>query len=693
MKVLSYFRQCIKEGTQISTFNTFTAGLLGAPMHFVFYFTFKYFFHLPYENLALRLIATLLCVSVLLKKWYPASLQRYFPYYWHVAIIFVLPFIFTVNLIMNNFHELWLHWEIFMLFVLIAFVPNWLMFLIDLLIGVLGAVLFYFLSFPHVVLHPTFNIPLYLIVLSSTILAGYVFSYSNKKGIMAQERNNALQALAGGIAHEMRNPLGQIRYNFDAIQRELPSYRAESVFPLITLTGLDKIYKRVAQGQMAVNRGIQVINMILDEVKEDVFQTNAGSYFSISALTRKALDEYSYESEKERERVHLREGDDFLFQGVENMYIFVIFNLIMNALYFLRSFPDGSIEIHFQRGQSRNKVFVRDTGPGVPKEILGKLFDPFFTSGRKGGTGLGLSYCKRVMQSFGGDIVCNSVHGEFTEFILSFPILTESDLANYEAKLYSDNKELFTGKSLLLIDDRPESRALIHRYLNPLGVEIDEVCSTTEAMTMIGSGRYNIILANLDIPDFDGYELPARIKQNGKFLPIVVYTKEPIFMVRPKVEQSGIHGVLSMPLIFQEFLLVLGTSLKAKADTPKGALAGKVVLVVDDSAVNIISIRSMLQLHGIKVIEASNGKEALDKLDSHDCDLLLLDIQMPVLDGLEATKRIRSGKSDYKNIPIIGLSGDSSNETLANALQYGMNDYLVKPVDRIILIQKVSSLI
>ena len=88
------------------------------------------------------------------------------------------------------------------------------MVLIDLAIGVIGAVIFYYLSTPLVPLHPTFNIPLYLIVLSCTILAGYVFSYSNKKGIMAQERNNALQALAGGIAHEMRNPLGQIRSNF-----------------------------------------------------------------------------------------------------------------------------------------------------------------------------------------------------------------------------------------------------------------------------------------------------------------------------------------------------------------------------------------------------------------------------------------------------------------------------------------------
>jgi two-component system CAI-1 autoinducer sensor kinase/phosphatase CqsS len=101
----------------------------------------------------------------------------------------------------------------------------------------------------------------------------------------------------------------------------------------------------------------------------------------------------------------------------------------------------------------------------------------------------------------------------------------------------------------------------------------------------------------------------------------------------------------------------------------------------------------MLHQHGVTVIEASNGKEALDKLEHHHCDLLLIDIQMPVLDGLEATKRIRSGKSDYKNIPIIGLSGDSSKETVHHATQYGMNDYLVKPVNNIVLLQKVTSLI
>lgn len=669
------------------------AAILGAPMHFSFYFIFKYLFHLPYENLTLRLLATILCISVVFKNKVPVILQPFFSYHWHFTIIFVLPFIFTVNLIMNNFHELWLYWEIFMLFVLIAFVPNWLMVLIDLAIGVIGAVIFYYLSTPLVPLHPTFNIPLYLIVLSCTILAGYVFSYSNKKGIMAQERNNALQALAGGIAHEMRNPLGQIRYNFDSILQELPRYHTESFVPLISVNSLEKIYQRVAQGQMAVNRGIQVIDMILDEVKEDAFQKKGFAYFSAFSLTRKALDEYSYESDKERERVYFREDDDFMFLGAETMYIFVLFNLIMNALYFLRSYPDGYIDIHFQRGKTLNMVYVRDTGPGVSKEILGKLFDPFFTSGRKGGTGLGLSYCKRVMHSFGGDIICNSVQGEFTEFILSFPVLGESDIAAYESKLYSENRAVCSGKKLLLVDSDIENVTQIRTYLHSLGVKADEVLSGSEAISKIESGRYDLLLANIDLLDFDSYELASWIRSTEKYLPIVVYTREPLFIVRARVEKSGIQGLLSMPLVLADFLQVLTTSLQSKPEKQKGTLKGKIVLVVDDSPVNLMVIKSILQQQGIIVLEASNGKDALEMLEHRDCDLMLMDIQMPVLDGIEATKRIRSGKNSSRNIPIIGLSGDSSNETVLMAMQNGMNNYIIKPIDNKVLVEKITSLI
>lgn len=164
-------------------------------------------------------------------------------------------------------------------------------------------------------------------------------------------------------------------------------------------------------------------------------------------------------------------------------------------------------------------------------------------------------------------------------------------------------------------------------------------------------------------------------------------------MVSSRVEQSGIQGLLSMPLILSEVLQVLTTSLKATLDIFKGSCTGKVVLIVDDSAVNLLFVKSILQQLDLTVMEASNGEEALDILNNHHCDLMLTDIQMSVLDGLEVTKRIRSEKSNYRNIPIIGLSGDSSQETVLKAKHFGMNDYLVKPFDNMLLLRKVVSLL
>ncbi|ABL65818.1 response regulator [Chlorobium phaeobacteroides] len=691
--MLAYIRQCVIDGTQVSRFNTLAAGLLGAPAHFFFYFIFKYGFDLPYENLFLRLTATLLCLAVLFKSRLPGFIQTRFTFFWHFTIIFVLPFVFTVNLIMNNFHELWLYWEIFMLFVLIAFVPNWLMFLFDLLLGFAGAVVFYFLSTPRVELHPEFNIPLYLLVLVFTIVAGYVFSYSNKRGIMAMERNNALKALAAGIAHEMRNPLGQIRYNLESIQEELPLYHAERLYPSISAGGVERIYEKVARGQIAVNRGIQVIEMILEEVREDASEDAGLTYLSAAAITRKAIDEYGYESQEERQRVHFFEDDDFVFKGVETMYVFVLFNLVMNALYFLRSFPDGRIDIRLKRGEILNSVTVRDTGPGVAKENLAKLFDPFYTSGRKGGTGLGLAYCKRVMRFFGGDIVCRSVRYEFTEFILTFPPVSDGDIADFEADLYAQYHELFSAKRILHVGADPANLVLIARYLLPLSVELDQVQSGAEAMEMIASRQYDLVLLDLELPIIDGYELAFRMQENGVVLSIVAYTRMSSTLLKGRAEKLGIQALLSMPIVLAELLSVLAEAIETKPDTLKNSLAGKTVLVADDSALNRMVVKNILQRGGLTVLDAKNGQEAIDILEHYPCDLLLIDIQMPVLDGLEAAKRIRATKSGYRGIPIICLSGDGDKETVRRAMESGMNDYLIKPVDSKNLLQKVSRLL
>jgi len=696
--IRAYFSKSFDEGTMISDFNLRSAALLGAPAHFLFFFLFKYGFHLPYENFYLRMLATLLSISVVFRSRLPAKVKPFFPYYWHFTIIVVLPFIFTVNLLMNNFHELWLYWEIFMLFILITFVPNWLIFAIDLFIGVFSALLFFVLASPGFELNPQFNIPLYSIVIFFTIVAGYLFSYSNRKGQLAQEKNAALQALAVGIAHEMRNPLGQVRYNLDAIQDELPAYYSGKASGEIREDVLARIYAGIAQGQMAVNRGVQVIDMILEEVRnEDPFRSGS-TYLSAAAVTRKALDEYGYESDEERRKVHFSSEEDFMFRGVEAMYVFVVFNLVMNALYFLRLDPKGGIFIKTRRGERMNSVVVRDTGPGIAKDNLTRIFDPFFTSGKKGGTGLGLAYCKRVMRLFGGDITCESVQGEYTEFTLGFPVVNDDELARFEGQLYSDNRPLFKGKRILLADHEADRRKMVTALLTPLDVEIEEAEDGGEALGKISAGHYDLLLCEMDLPVNDGYRLIYLLNgSNGvnPSLPVVAYSGEPSYLYLGRAEKSGIAELLSLPLMLQPLVSALSAALSLKSHRfEKKDLSGKNILLVDDSSVNRTAVRGMLQHLGItSVVEASNGIDALEILEKMAVDLLLLDIQMPVLDGLEVARRVRKGGSLNSSVPIIAMSGESDSAIIEEAMQSGMNAYLVKPVDRLLIQQKIMQFV
>ncbi|NTW51672.1 MAG: response regulator [Chlorobiaceae bacterium] len=700
MKVISHLSEFIKDGTLIARSNTLAIAKVGAPAHFFFYFLFSYGFHLPYESLSLRLIASLLCLSALIKSRLPATIQPYFPYYWHFSMIFVLPFIFTVSLIMNNFHELWLYWEIFMVFVLIMFVPHWVMFFFDLCIGVLGAILFCMVSNPNLQLHPTFNIPLYSIVFVFSILVGHAFSFSNWQSMKneerrkAEEKNLVLQAMAGGIAHEMRNPLGQIRHNLDEILQELPQKNSANDAVQVTPANIMTINKRVAQAQMALNRGLHVIDMTLGNFRNNDISLRDFNCLSAAASTRKAIDEYGYASEHERQLIHLESSDDFMFRGDENSYVLVLYNLLVNALYFLQTIPNGRLDIRLEQGEAVNKIFVKDNGPGISSDNLSKIFDPFFTTGKKGGTGLGLAFCRRIIRSFGGDIICNSEKGKFTEFVMSFPVLDKSLIDDYEAKLYAEYRPAFQGKRLLLAGSSPDNLSMIRRQLIPFGISTDEASDGAQAMNMIVSSRYDLLLADIDLPLINAAELAQKIKEIGKEMPVVAYTssKNPV-PGKKLVETYDIDTWISMPPALSELLYALKTSLETARETLKESLTGKTVLVVDDLDFNRRVIKTMLNKLGVTILEASDGQDALDKLKTHHCDLLIMDMRMPVLDGFEATRRIRSGISTYRSIPILGMSGNLDNASLKMARQCGMTDCLIKPVKLKEFLQKVGSML
>jgi signal transduction histidine kinase len=155
------------------------------------------------------------------------------------------------------------------------------------------------------------------------------------------------------------------------------------------------LYQHLAQGQLAIERGLQVISMILNEVRSQSIDTTCFTFLSARKATLKAVDEYSFETEGERRKVKVIVAKDFTFKGDETLYLFVLFNLIKNALYYFALRPQATLTLTVDGGA----VIVRDTGPGIDSAQLPSLFEPFKTSGKSGGTGLGLAYCQRVMRN------------------------------------------------------------------------------------------------------------------------------------------------------------------------------------------------------------------------------------------------------------------------------------------------------
>ncbi len=702
MRFSGYIKRCVGEGTQISRFNVTWGALLAASGHMFFYFLLEYGFRMPYENFALRLTASLLALSLffLIRMESPAA-KRFFPAYWHFSLIFILPFFFTFFLLKNDFHELWLYWEIFMIFVLIAFVPNWLMLLFDLATGVFAAVVCFVLTSPDMRLNPDFDIPAYVTVLLFTVVAGYLFSYSNRRGQIALEKNSALQALAGSIAHEMRNPLGQVKLNLEIIEEQLPLYKQgislpDGRDPDNLFQVLDSLHQHVAWCQIAVKRGTQIISMILDEVREKPVEKGSFIYASAAQMTRKAIDEYGFESGAEREKIIVDDADDFMFRINETMYVFVIFNLIKNALYFLESRPESKIYITLEKGGDSNRVRVKDTGPGISPENLDKLFDPYFTASRKGGTGLGLSYCKRVMHAFDGKITCDSEEGKYTEFVLTFPAVGADELQANRDELIDGSRAMFEKKRFLVVDDKAGGRRAVREALMPFVVVVDEAAGGTDAIKKLSASRYDLVVMNLAMPGLDGYEATEMIR-NGEAgkeaatIPVVAYTEQPYAVVRGKAKKAGMQGVITKSSTDYELIRAIATVFRENRDIAWHAMKGRKILVADDSTVNRMGVIRILEKYGIRAEEAVNGEEALGKLEAEAFDLVLMDIGMPIVNGLQATARIRQSKNPkIAKVPVIGFSGESDEKLVKSALRAGMDDYVVKPVDMQMLLRKIS---
>ena len=376
----------------------------------------------------------------------------------------------------------------------------------------------------------------------------------------------------------------------------------------------------------------------------------------------------------------------------------VLLNLVGNAVKFTEQ---GEVTVTVTLAEKRDhdvllRFAVRDTGIGMSEEQQARLFSAFSqadssTTRKYGGTGLGLSICKRIVDLLGGQISVTSTPGEGSCFTFELPFEPAGSEAD-EPRRLGIPSDLRT----LVIDDSPGAREVFVHMFAALGIECRVAASGAEALVEMAAARqagrpYQLLLLDWKMPGMDGVELVASIRQDapGDDAPAVIMTTAHDHdELRDALHPHKVSAILGKPAtpscLFDSIMLALHRA-PGVPEAPRDAqdnsrLAGHRVLLVEDNEVNRELAEEMLAGFGLRVATAANGALAVDAVRTGRFDLVLMDCQMPVMDGYEATRRIRE-ELGRNELPIIAMTANALAADRERCLACGMNDHIAKPID------------
>ncbi|PYG01309.1 PAS domain S-box-containing protein [Thioalkalivibrio sp. ALE21] len=341
---------------------------------------------------------------------------------------------------------------------------------------------------------------------------------------------------------------------------------------------------------------------------------------------------------------------------------------------------------------------VRDTGIGLTPEQQQRLFQSFSqadasTTRRFGGTGLGLAISRHLVEMMGGSIGVQSEPGQGTEFHFTVRLARSA-----ENTLQSVNPYALNQRRVLVVDDNPSAREVLRAMLGDFGAEVTEVAGGREALAEIDRAAredespYDIVLLDWRMPEMDGVQVAHRLRQDHELPPpptvimVTAYGREELLT---HIDRDELDALLLKPFtpsrLHDTLLETLSTG-PADAPVPRrhtpaptdASLVGH-VLLVEDNPINQQVARELLQGTGVTVEVANNGQEALDRLESGTFDLVLMDVQMPVMDGYDATHNLRR-RPGLESLPVIAMTAHAMSGDRERCLDAGMNDYLSKPV-------------
>ena len=376
----------------------------------------------------------------------------------------------------------------------------------------------------------------------------------------------------------------------------------------------------------------------------------------------------------------------------------ILLNILSNAVKFT---PAGGIITlrirqmkNSEEGVAEYEFSVRDNGIGMSEEFRKHIFEQFTrenssTVSKTQGTGLGMSITKRLVDMMGGTISVESKPDKGSEFIvsLSFPVSERMT----ETKLIPQLK----GLRALVADDDTETCLNVSKMLRSIGMRSDwtisgkeDVIRTKDALEQ--DDLFSVYIIDWLMPDMNGIEIVRNIRKLvGDEMPIIIMTAYDWSDIETEAREAGVTAFCAKPLFMSELKNVLSKPFGGDDDIDKEMsepdFAGKKVLIVEDNDLNREIVSTILKEFGFSVDEAENGRAAVEKVEeapSERYDLILMDIQMPEMDGYEATRRIRAiSDKEKSSIPIVAMTANAFEDDRKNAFDVGMNGHIAKPFD------------